>query len=48
MSSKFDHGRKVAKIDDSYYVLYHDKIYKSDSKGTISYDGEGHPLNSNP
>ena len=23
MSSKFDHGRKVAKIDDSYYILFH-------------------------
>ena len=48
MSSRFDHGRKVVKIDDSYYVLYHDKIYKSDSKGTISYDNNGLPLNTKP
>ena len=38
MSSKFDHGREVANINDSYYVLHHDKIYRSDSKGTINYD----------
>ena len=48
MSSKFDHGRKVAKIDNSYYVLFHDKIFKSDSKGTINYDKEGQPLNLKP
>ena len=48
MSSKFDHGRQVAKIDNSYYVLHHDKIYKSDSKGTISYDKNGDPQNIKP
>ncbi len=48
MSSKFDHGREVAKIDDSYYTLFHDKIYKSDSKGTIVYDKNGHPSNIKP
>lgn len=48
MSSKFDHGRKVARIGDSHYILYHDKIYKTDSKGTINYDNNGHPLNTKP
>ena len=48
MSSKFDHGREVANVGDSYYVLNHDKIYKSDSKGTINFDKDGHPLNTKP
>ena len=48
MSSKFDHGRKVANVGDSYYVLFHDKIYKSDSKGTINYDNDGNLLNKKP
>lgn len=48
MSSKFDHGRKVAEIGGSHYALFHNKIYKTDSKGTINYDKDGHPLNSKP
>ncbi len=48
MSSEFDHGRKVVNIDNSYYILYHDKIYKSDSQGTINYDDNGHPKNIKP
>ena len=36
MSSKFDHGRKVAEIGGSHYALFHDKIYKTDSKGTMN------------
>ncbi|WP_149273826.1 F0F1 ATP synthase subunit A [Pareuzebyella sediminis] len=49
-SSKFHHGEELAEVDGSYYKLYHGKIYKTDSSGTISYDeahGE-HPTNVRP
>ena len=47
-SSRFNHGKKVAVVDNSYYALYHNKIYKTDEKGTIFYDEKKHPKNIKP
>ena len=47
-SSKFRHGETVAKVGDSYYKLYHEKIYKTDANGAISYDEAHHPTNAKP
>ena len=33
-SSKFHHGETLAEIDEPYYKLYHNKIYKTNSSGT--------------
>jgi F-type H+-transporting ATPase subunit a len=34
-SSKFHHGEAVAESNGNYYVLHHEKIYKSDATGKI-------------
>ncbi|OED35803.1 ATP synthase F0 subunit A [Flavobacteriaceae bacterium (ex Bugula neritina AB1)] len=47
-SSKFHHGQTVAKVDGSYYKLYHSKIYKTDASGTINYDENHHATNEKP
>ena len=47
-SSKFHHGETVAAVDGNYYALYHNKIYKTDAKGTINYDETQHPTNEKP
>ncbi len=47
-SSKFHHGETVAESGGNYYRLYHSKIYKTDSEGTILYDEEHHPTNEKP
>lgn len=47
-SSKFHHGETVAEVDGNYYVLYHNKIYRTDANGTINYDEEHHPTNAKP
>ena len=49
-SSKFHHGEEVAKVGDSYYKLYHNKIYKTDASGTMTYaEGDhSHPTNVKP
>jgi F-type H+-transporting ATPase subunit a len=48
MSSKFNHGKTLAEVDGNYYKLYHNKIYKTDANGTITYDEEHHPTNAKP
>lgn len=48
MSSKFHYGETVAEVDGNYYKLYHNKIYKTDAKGTITYDAEHHATNVKP
>ncbi len=48
MSSKFHHGETVAQSGDSFYKLYHGKIYKTDAEGTITYDDHQHPTNVKP
>ncbi|MFL2582148.1 MAG: F0F1 ATP synthase subunit A [Flavobacteriales bacterium] len=40
MSSDFHHGEAVAESNGNFYKLYHGKIYKTDSKGTIILSGD--------
>lgn len=47
-SSKFHHGETLASAGGNHYKLYHSKIYKTDSEGTIFYDEEHHPTNEKP
>ena len=47
-SSKFHHGETVAESNGNFYKLYHNKIYKTDAEGTISYDEEHHATNEKP
>ncbi len=48
MSSAFHHGEEVVKKGNSYYKLYHEKIYKTNSNGTIQYDEDHNVLNEKP
>ena len=45
-SSKFD-DEKVAEADGNFYVLHHEKIFKTNAKGTLTGEGE-HPTNIKP
>lgn len=49
MSNKegFMHGEPT-EVDGSFYVLHHEKIYKTDAAGTITLDDHGHPINEKP
>ena len=47
-SSKFHHGETVAEVEGNYYVISHNKIYKTDASGTITYDEEHHTTNIAP
>ncbi|WP_372766436.1 F0F1 ATP synthase subunit A [Lutibacter sp.] len=47
-SSKFHHGEKVAEVDGQYYIVHHNKIYKTDALGTIEYNEEHHATNEKP
>jgi len=38
-SSQLEHGEGVAEAGGNYYVLYHNKIYKTDAEGTIDFGG---------
>ena len=44
-SSKFEEG--VAQDGGNFYVLHHEKIYKTDATGTLT-EHEGHPTNAKP
>ena len=46
-SSKFNHGESVAESNGNYYVLHHEKIYKTDASGILTGD-EHHPTNVAP
>jgi F-type H+-transporting ATPase subunit a len=48
LSSKFHHGETVAEVDGSYYKVDHNKIYKTDASGVITYDAEHHATNVKP
>jgi F-type H+-transporting ATPase subunit a len=48
MSSAFHHGEEVFESKGNFYKLYHNKIYKTDAEGTITYDEEHHPTNEKP
>ncbi len=47
-SSKFHHGESVAEHNGNYYVLHHEKIYKTDAAGTLKEGHGGHPENVRP
>lgn len=47
-SSKFHHGEEIAEHNGNYYVLYHEKIYKTDASGTLIKEENGHPTNFRP
>ena len=46
-SSKFDDGKAVAEDGGNFYVLHHEKIYKTNATGTLT-EHEGHPTNAKP
>jgi F-type H+-transporting ATPase subunit a len=46
-SSKFNHGEAVAESNGNFYILHHEKIYKTDASGTLKGD-EHHPTNIQP
>ncbi len=46
-SSKFNHGETVAESNGNFYVLHHEKIYKTNASGTLTGD-EHHPTNLQP
>ncbi|WP_417429782.1 F0F1 ATP synthase subunit A [Halpernia sp.] len=45
MSSEFEHGEKVKESKGAFYKLSHEKIYKTDAKGTLTLNKEGHAEN---
>ena len=50
-SSKFNHGDEhgtVAESNGNYYVLHHERIYKTDAQGTLTIDEHHHPTNAKP
>ena len=47
LSSKFNHGEAVAESNGNFYVLHHEKIYKTDATGALTGD-EHHPTNLQP
>ena len=46
-SSKFNHGEEVAESNGNFYILHHEKIYKTNASGTLTGD-EHHPTNLQP
>ena len=46
-SSKFHHGEATAENNGNYYVLHHEKIYKTDASGSLI-EEHGHPTNARP
>lgn len=46
-SSKFHHGETVAEHNGNFYVLHHEKIYKTDATGQLN-EEHGHPTNVRP
>jgi F-type H+-transporting ATPase subunit a len=47
-SSRFDHGQAVAESNGKYFMLYHGKVYETDSQGTVTYNEKGKPTNAKP
>jgi F-type H+-transporting ATPase subunit a len=54
-SSKFHHGEEVAESNGKFYALYHNKIYRTNAAGDLSFDeehdakeGDLHPTNVKP
>ena len=46
-SSKFHNGEEVAEHNGNYYVLHHEKIYKTNASGKLN-EEHGHPTNVRP
>ena len=46
-SSKFHNGEAVAENNGNFYVLHHEKIYKTDASGRLN-EEHGHPTNVRP
>ena len=46
-SAKFHHGEEIAESNGNYYVLHHEKIYKTDASGALT-EEHGHPTNETP
>ena len=46
-SSKFHDGEEVAESNGNFYVLHHEKIYKTDASGKLN-EEHGHPTNVRP
>jgi F-type H+-transporting ATPase subunit a len=46
-SSKFNHGESVAESNGNFYVLHHERIYKTDATGALTGE-EHHPTNVMP
>lgn len=36
-SAKLGHGESVAEVDGNHYVLYHNKIYRTDAQGSLEF-----------
>ncbi|MEJ6582779.1 MAG: F0F1 ATP synthase subunit A [Crocinitomicaceae bacterium] len=47
-SSHFHHGEAVAESNGNFYKIEHNKIYKTDAAGTITYDEHRQPTNAKP
>ncbi len=48
MSSAFHHGEEVAESKGKFYLVYHNKVYRTDAEGTLSFDADHHPTNVKP
>ncbi|NQV52421.1 MAG: F0F1 ATP synthase subunit A [Flavobacteriales bacterium] len=48
MSSAFHHDEEVAESNGKFYAVYHNKIYRTDAEGTLSFDADHHPTNVKP
>ncbi len=48
LSSAFHHGEKVVQKDNSYFKLYHDKIYVTDASGELTHNEDGSIANVKP
>jgi F-type H+-transporting ATPase subunit a len=46
-SAKFHNGEEVAESNGNFYVLHHEKIYKTDASGKLN-EEHGHPTNVRP
>jgi F-type H+-transporting ATPase subunit a len=47
-SGKFKHGKSIHRVRSKFYKLYHGKIYRTDSDGTINYDADKKVTNYKP
>lgn len=48
LSSAFEKGGGIARENDRYYRLYHNRIYRTDASGTLHLDARGQPSNPKP